>query len=112
MVVARMPEPTRSLAAERHYVPAGVPLVKRVAAVVGNHICAVGARITINGRMVARRLAADPTGRALPWWHGCRRLARGEYLLLNNSPRSFDGRYFGPISAVSIIGKAVPLWLR
>ena len=48
----------------------------------------------------------------MPWWRGCRRLKRHEYLLLNDAPRSFDSRYFGPVNASAIIGKAVPLWLR
>lgn len=112
MVVAEPPRPIRMLAAQRHYIPANVPLVKRVAAVAGAHICATGATIFIDGRVAAHRLAADPQGRTLPWWHGCRQLDPGETFLLNARPNSFDGRYFGPVGAAAIVGKAVPLWLR
>ena len=28
------------------------------------------------------------------------------------SKHSFDGRYFGPLPASSIVGRAVPLWTR
>jgi conjugative transfer signal peptidase TraF len=112
MVVAEPPQPIRMLAAQRHYIPANVPLVKRVAAVAGAHICAVGATIFVDGRVAAQRLATDPHGRQLPWWHGCQQLGPGESLLLNARPNSFDGRYFGPVGAAAIVGKAVPLWLR
>ncbi len=38
-------------------------------------------------------------------------LGPGEVFLLNTAaPDSFDGRYFGPVSTNSIIGKATPLW--
>lgn len=112
MVVAEPPRPIRMLAARRHYIPANVPLVKRVAAVAGAHICATGATIFVDGRVAAQRLATDRHGRQLPWWYGCRQLEPGESLLLNALPNSFDGRYFGPVGAAAIVGKAVPLWLR
>ena len=92
--------------------PTNVPLVKHVAAIEGARVCAIGPAILINGRILAHRLAADPHGRLLPWWQGCRRLVAGETLLLNKPANSFDGRYFGPVGAGAIVGKAVPLWLR
>ena len=95
MVVAWTPEPARSLAARRHYLPANVPLVKRVAAVAGDRVCAAGSRVSINGRRVATRQKSDAAGRPMPWWTGCRRLDQGEYLLLMDRADSFDGRYFG-----------------
>ncbi|GFE77428.1 S26 family signal peptidase [Novosphingobium sp. TCA1] len=112
MVVAWPPEHARALAARRHYLPAGVPLVKRVAGAAGDRICARGAAVTLNGAPAARRLFADPSGRRLPAWEGCLRLRQGSYLLLmNRRPDSFDGRYFGPTQERDILGKAVPLWL-
>lgn len=110
MVVSRTPEPVRTLAAERHYLPANVPLVKRVAASRGDHVCAAGRSISINGRRVARRQERDGAGRPMPWWNGCRHLRRGEYLLLTDSPLSFDGRYFGVSRATDILGRTELLW--
>ncbi len=112
MAVAIPPATVRMLAARRHYVPANMPLVKRVAAIAGASVCAIGTAILVDGRLVARRFPADPHGRPLPWWHGCRKLAAGETLLLNTPANSFDGRYFGPVSGQAIVGKAVLLWLR
>lgn len=112
MVVAWPPEPARTLAAHRHYLPSGVPLVKRVAGAAGDTICASGDRVMLDGKPLARRLAVDPSGRPLPRWEGCRRLRQGSYfLLMTLRPDSFDGRYFGVTGERDIIGKARPLWL-
>src|SRR3546814_20289045 len=78
MVIARVPDEYRMLAARRHYLPANVPLVKRVAATVGDEVCAVGARVTVNGRLAAKRLDRDGAGRAMPWWRSEeRRVGKG-----------------------------------
>jgi conjugative transfer signal peptidase TraF len=109
-VVARLVEPYRSIAARRGYLPRGVPLVKRIAAVPGDRVCAQGALVSINGKMAAVRKSLDALGRALPAWSGCRDLDAAEYLLLGDNPWSFDGRYFGTMDKRDIIGRAVLLW--
>jgi conjugative transfer signal peptidase TraF len=112
MVVAWPPAQARALAASRHYLPPRVPLVKRVAGAAGDTICGDGAMVSLNGSPIARRLAADHSGRPLPQWDGCIRLRQGSYfLLMTLRPDSFDGRYFGPTMQGDIIGKARPLWL-
>lgn len=112
MVVAWTPLPARTLAARRHYLPANVPLVKRVAAAAGDRVCAAGRSVTINGRRAAVRQQSDAAGRLLPWWSGCRGLAANEYLLLMDSARSFDGRYFGVTRGSDVLGRAELLWAR
>ncbi|MET4898732.1 S26 family signal peptidase [Sphingomonadaceae bacterium jetA1] len=112
MVLATTPDAVRQLAAQRHYLPANVPLLKRIAARDGDEVCALGYEIFINGRWIAERLDADRHGRPLPWWNGCEHLRDGRVFLLMDTAESFDGRYFGPISETAIIGKAVPIWLR
>ncbi|WEK02153.1 MAG: S26 family signal peptidase [Candidatus Sphingomonas phytovorans] len=111
MVVARLVEPWRSLAARRRYLPANVPLIKRIAAEPGDRVCAIGLVVTVNGAPVASRLRHDSAGRPMPQWQGCRLLRDGAMLLLMDDPGSFDGRYFGPTARRDIIGKAYPLWL-
>lgn len=111
MVIAWAPPGPRLLAAQRHYLPVNVPLVKHVRGVPGDRICAIGDTIRINGRVAAVRLTRDPAGRPLPWWRGCGTLRDGALLLLSDPPASFDGRYFGPTSARDVIGKAIPLWV-
>ncbi|MGV1683491.1 S26 family signal peptidase [Sphingopyxis sp. NJF-3] len=113
MVIVRIPGEFRMLAARRHYLPANVPLVKRVAAVAGDEVCAAGARVTVNGRLVAMRLDRDGAGRPMPWWSGCVELGASEvFLLMTESPASFDGRYFGVSEAGDIVGRARLLWSR
>ncbi|MEO5774475.1 MAG: S26 family signal peptidase [Sphingomicrobium sp.] len=112
MVAARAPDGARQLASARGYLPSDVPLVKRVAATRGSQVCALRARIIIDGRTVARRRKHDAHGRDMPWWTGCRRLLPGEALLINGAAASFDSRYFGPVDRSAILGKAVLLWPR
>ncbi len=95
----------------RGYLGRRVPLIKHVAALPGETVCRDGAVITLSGSAVATARERDRIGRPLPVWRGCRTLADGEVLLLNPaSADSMDGRYFGPVAASSIVGRAVPLW--
>lgn len=110
MVAARLAEPWRSLAARRHYLPANVPLIKRIAASGGDRICASHGGVSVNGRMIAARRRLDGAARPIPGWRGCQTLGADEFLLLMDAESSFDGRYFGPTTRADIIGKAVPLW--
>jgi len=111
IVVAWPPGDARRLAAARRYLPANVPLVKRVAAVSGARVCGKGAAITIDGLPAALRRRSDGSGRPLPWWSGCTVLKKGDLFLLSpHTPAAFDGRYFGPTRRRDIIGKAKLLW--
>ena len=113
MVIARVPDPSRMMAAERRYIPANVPLVKRVAAAAGDEVCALGREIFVNGSWVVERRASDAKGRPMPWWSGCVRLrGRQLFLLMSDSPGSFDGRYFGVTDGNLVVGKARLLWAR
>jgi len=113
MAIAWPPPSARRLAARRRYLPLGVPLVKRVAGVAGDTICAADRTVLVNRTPVAVRRLADAAGRPLPAWQGCFTLGAGSvFLLMRESPDSFDGRYFGGTRAQDVIGKATPLWLR
>jgi conjugative transfer signal peptidase TraF len=113
MVIAWPPSAMRALAARRHYLPRGVPLVKRIFAVTRDRVCAVRDVISINSRLVAIRRSRDAQGRPMPWWSGCITLHPGTvFLLMTEAAGSFDGRYFGPTGPQDLIGKATPLWVR
>lgn len=113
LVLVHLPPEVRSLAAQRGYLPANVPLLKTVAAIAPQQVCVQGSQVRIDGDLVAKRLRWDRQGRALPTWQACRRLVGDELFLLSSSnPASFDSRYFGPISADAVIGRAQPLWLE
>jgi len=113
LVIARVPEAVRALAARRRYLPSNVPLVKRVAAMPGDEVCALGPRLFVNGEPSVTRRVAHRQGRPLPWWSGCVRLREGQRLLLaSDHPDSFDGRYFGASETADILGRARLLWAR
>ena len=113
IVLTTLPPDVAALAAQRRYLPARVPLLKRVGAVAPQHVCVFDALVWIDGVPVAAVLAADRLGRPLPSWPHCRRLEAGElFLLSSTNPASFDSRYFGPVSASAVIGVAHPLWLE
>ena len=78
--------------------------IKRVAAIGGDHVCGIGSAVLINGVEAAARLTPDERGAALPTWEGCRVLAANEVLLLGETERSFDGRYWGPVGIAQIEG--------
>lgn len=112
LILTRLPASAARLAAERGYLPAGVPLIKPIAAGYGDHVCVRDGEVRINGHVVARTLAVDSQGRPLAAWSGCRLLAEGEWFLLSTeNPASFDSRYFGPIPRAAAYGLAVPLWV-
>lgn len=111
-VITRLPPDAAALAAERQYLPTNVPLLKRVAAMYGEHACVRNGRVTINGQDIARALDRDSLGRALASWHGCRLLTEDEFFLLSDHHESsFDSRYFGPVSRMALLGVAVPIWV-
>ncbi|MBB4267879.1 conjugative transfer signal peptidase TraF [Roseospira visakhapatnamensis] len=111
LVLVRPPDDVVALAAERGYLPAGVPLIKRITAAPGDHVCAVGSAVVLHTQTVVPRRETDAAGRPLPRWSGCRRLADGEvFLLMADAPDSFDSRYFGPVPSASVMGRLVPLW--
>jgi conjugative transfer signal peptidase TraF len=112
LVAAAPPEPLASFLAARRYLPRGAVLVKPVAAMPGQIVCRTGVRIRVGGTPVDEALLRDSRGRRLPAWSGCRTLLPGEVFLMNPTVRdSFDGRYFGPLPASALLGRAVPIWL-
>ena len=113
LVAVAPPERLAHWLSTRGYLPEGVPLLKHVAAKAGQRTCRIGDAVSVDGRRVAIARARDGQGRPLPVWQGCRTLRSGELLLLNPAhPDSLDGRYFGPLPASAVIGRATPLWRR
>lgn len=113
IVLVPLPAEAAALAAQRGYLPAHVPLLKRVGAVAPQHICIVAGQVRIDGVPMAAALPADRLGRPLPSVQLCRRLEAGElFLLSTTNPASFDSRYFGLVSASAVIGVAHPVWLE
>lgn len=111
LVAVMPPEPLADFMVERGYVGRGVPLLKRVLGLPGQRVCRTGRTITVDGVEMGEALERNRIGRDLPVWQGCRRVGDGEIFLMNWEVRdSLDGRYFGPVPASSVIGRALPLW--
>ncbi len=81
---------------------AGDRFLKRIAAVNGDRVCSENGQILINDVHVATSSRSDSAGVALPQWSGCVTLGAGEIFLLGDDEMSFDGRYWGVISAANI----------
>ena len=111
LVAVMPPEPLASFMVERGYIGRDVPLLKRVMGLPGQRVCRIGCTITVDGIVMGEALERDSHGRDLPVWQGCRVIGGDQLFLMNRDiPDSLDGRYFGPLPARSVIGRAVPLW--
>jgi conjugative transfer signal peptidase TraF len=111
LVAVNAPEPLAAFLADRGYLPRGVPLLKRVAALPGQTVCRSVDDIIVNGITIGKALDRDRAGRTLPIWKGCHRIGASELFLMNIGVRdSLDGRYFGPLAVTTVIGRATPLY--
>ncbi len=111
LVAVAAPEPIASFLADGGYLPRDTPLLKRVLGLPGQTVCRSGVLISVDGVAMGTALQRDRIDRPLPDWQGCRIVADGEIFLMNwDVPDSLDGRYFGPIPASAVIGRALPLW--
>ena len=112
LVIVRPPIALATFMDQRRYLPIGVPMLKRVAALPGQTVCRVGRMVTVDGTGLGEALDRDRRGRPLPVWQGCQRVGTGEVFLMNwRSEDSLDSRYFGLLAATTIIGRADPLWI-
>jgi conjugative transfer signal peptidase TraF len=113
LVLVKPPEALAHFLVGRGYLSMGVPLLKHILALPGQTVCRTGRTIVVDGRTMGRALALDHAGRSLPSWAGCRIVAVEEVFFMNwRSEYSFDGRYFGPLPASTIVGRADPLWIQ
>ncbi|MDB5724161.1 MAG: family signal peptidase [Novosphingobium sp.] len=111
LVVIKPPEPLATFLDLNGYLPVGIPMLKRVLALPGQTVCRSGRTISVDTIAMGEARERDSRGRPLPVWHGCRVVGEDELFLMNwQSKDSLDGRYFGPIAASAVIGRALPVW--
>jgi conjugative transfer signal peptidase TraF len=89
------------------------PLLKTVGAVAGDIVTLGPGGASVNGKTIPNTapMSRDAAGRPLPAYPaGTYRVREGEvFLLSSHDPRSFDSRYFGPISTNIIVANATPI---
>lgn len=113
LVAVLPPEPLAIFLADGGYLPRSVPMLKRVLALPGQTVCREGLTVTIDAIAMGAARERDGRGRLLPVWQGCRVIAAGELFLMNwQSADSLDGRYFGPLPASAVIGRAHSVWIE
>ena len=103
------------MARERGYLGRGLcpgwfsPLIKTVVATEGQ-ATEIGAGVSVDGRPIphADVQREDAAGRALAPFDGGL-VPRGFLFLHSNFAGSYDSRYFGPIPASGLLGRARPL---
>lgn len=105
----------------RHYIGPGVCpggmgfLMKRAAALRGDRIELTQAAVIVNGQALpgTARLDADNVGQPLPRPASASASAvlGDEVLLMGDvNPRSFDGRYFGPVERAQVLAVIRPVF--
>jgi conjugative transfer signal peptidase TraF len=107
------------LAYERHYLEQGncpghlQSLLKPVGAVAGDIVRIGSHGVSVNGKLMPRSLVLreDSAGRPITGIPaGVYRVKPGEvWLLSSHSAKSFDSRYFGPVTINAIQGTAQPI---
>jgi signal peptidase I len=92
--------------------PAGIPLIKRVIGLPGEHVELVDGKVFVDGRELAEPYlyaeggvaqATHPTSQTTSWI-----VPAGEVFVMGDHRRvSDDSRVFGPIQVSSVVGRAV-----
>lgn len=112
LVAACLPEDIACFARERGYLLSGslcpggaTPVVKRLAARFGAWVEVAEGTISIDGTSWPGGAvrSADSQGRPMQPVETPYRVPAGQVLLLSDHPRSFDGRYFGPLAESRIL---------
>jgi len=121
LVSACLPPEVARSALKRGYLPEGscpsgaAPVGKTVAALPGDTVGVTDSGSFVNGALLPNStpLLRDSRGRSMPLLRGRLVLPAGTaWLYSGHSPRSFDSRYYGPVSLSNLRGQLFPLLTR
>jgi conjugative transfer signal peptidase TraF len=110
IVSLEVPMTVRPLVEVRRYLHPGDLLFKRVVATPGDRVCLEGARYVVNGAVIGPTLSADSEHRPLPRYSYCNVVPPGVFWVGTTFPRSFDSRYFGPVTRADLVALLEPRW--
>ena len=88
--------------------PSLTALMKPVAAVAGEEVCAQGGNLVVHGEAYGP-IYTEAQGKPLPHLEGCQRVPTGQVFLASREPKSLDGRYWGFTSIGALTTSATPL---
>jgi conjugative transfer signal peptidase TraF len=88
----------------------GAPLLKKVVALPGDHVCTANGIYEAAGVAVGPVFERDSHGHPLPQHRVCGLVGPGLIYLGAPHPHSVDSRYFGPVGRESIRDAWSPLW--
>src|SRR5450631_303811 len=110
-VVFPVPKELHALVYGRHWMKNGIPFLKELLGLAGDHVCVLSDRLEINGRTIGPVFERDSQGQPLPQHLGCFDVQAGTFFAASQSlDKSFDARYFGPLPLSELQGEARPLW--
>jgi conjugative transfer signal peptidase TraF len=111
LVAVQPPDPLAAFLDLNDYLPYGLPMLKRIVALPGQVVCRIGLTITVDNLEMGQARDRDGRNRPLPVWQGCRIIGEDEIFVMNwQSADSLDSRYFGPLPASAVVGRALPVW--
>lgn len=109
-VVFYPPQSAEQIMLQQHWIEPGAVMMKQVYGMPGDKVCHWNHALYINHHRIGPVLREYKPGHFLPNLSFCRDLSHNEYMLMSTHiVRSFDSRYFGPISRDHIIAKAQKL---
>jgi conjugative transfer signal peptidase TraF len=113
IVVFRLPPSLQREMNSRPWFQKGIRYLKTIGAIGGDAFCVTADRVTIRDKTSLPLFMEDSEGHPLPHLPtGCRTVPEHSFLPTSSySPRSFDGRYYGPIDVRFIEGRATALLL-
>lgn len=119
IVLVCLPRDISEFARSRGYVPSGscpdksAPLGKFVVAMAGDAVEVGTDGVAVNDSLLrnSRPMPSDARGRQLHAFPaGTYQVRSNELWLVSSySPRSFDSRYFGPVTTKSIVSRVIPV---
>lgn len=110
-VVFPVPKELHALVYGRHWIKNGIPFLKDLLGLAGDHVCVLRDRLEINGRYIGPVFERDSQGQPLPKHVGCFDVQTGTFFAASQTfEKSFDGRYFGALPLSQLLGEARPVW--
>lgn len=107
IVIFYPPKIAAEFLAKQHWAPNSGVLMKKVIGMPDDFVCNQNHAIAINGKKLGLLHDFYAPGKKMPHELFCGKLANNQYMLLSTFiDRSYDGRYFGPVTQDQIIAKA------